>query len=277
MRSHLKWFGGKHYLVKHILPFPEHDVYVELFGGSAAVLLKKEPADREVYNDINDRLVNHWLCLREYCEELKYLCGLKGELFSRTLFERYKDHADDPLEDAFRFLYVNRHSYSGMNETMVGKDGNTTSHHGAYLNVIERLDEIANRIKYIRFENQDFRRLFRRYNEPNVMWYIDPPYFEGGQEYESGIGGKKWTDKDQSDLYDLLLKCKGNFALSIDNKNFYDRDDWYYQEVERFNFSGSIMKKEKKSKSIEYIIRNYDPKEIVPQNHKNITIDKFFS
>ncbi|MBD3194613.1 MAG: DNA adenine methylase, partial [Candidatus Lokiarchaeota archaeon] len=61
--SPIKWFGGKYYLKNHILPFPQHKIYIEVFGGSAVILLNKIPSPYEIYNDINDRLVNFWLIL----------------------------------------------------------------------------------------------------------------------------------------------------------------------------------------------------------------------
>lgn len=38
--------------------FPQHRIYVEVFGGSAALLFSKRPSDVEVYNDIDSGLVN---------------------------------------------------------------------------------------------------------------------------------------------------------------------------------------------------------------------------
>ncbi|MEM5592883.1 DNA adenine methylase [Niallia circulans] len=43
MKSPIKWVGGKSKLVNKLIPiFPEHKGYVEVFGGSAILLLNKE-------------------------------------------------------------------------------------------------------------------------------------------------------------------------------------------------------------------------------------------
>jgi len=50
----IPWIGGKRRLAKHLLPlFPEHQCYVELFCGAAALFFMKEPTKTEVLNDIN--------------------------------------------------------------------------------------------------------------------------------------------------------------------------------------------------------------------------------
>ena len=258
IKSPLRWFGGKYYLLKHILPFPKHDIYIEVFGGGATVLLNKIPSKYEVYNDINDRLVNFWLILREHCESLKYLCGLKGELESRSLFERYKEQSEDSLEDAFRFFYVNKHSFSGINNTFVGR-GDKKDNHQGYLNKITTLEKTAKRIKNIKFENQDFRQLLKRFDDSNVLWYVDPPYFQGGDTYEKGIGGIMWGLKEQEDLLEMLRNTKAKFVLSNDNKEFYYDEKWYYKEIKRINYSSPQINGKKKSVGVEYVITNFDP------------------
>ncbi len=79
LRSPLPWVGGKYYSAQRILaafPPPEsYDTYVDLFSGAAHVLLQKPPAGHvEVYNDIDQDLVNFWLHCRDHVEALKARC-----------------------------------------------------------------------------------------------------------------------------------------------------------------------------------------------------------
>ncbi|MFW9878759.1 MAG: DNA adenine methylase [Candidatus Thorarchaeota archaeon] len=255
-RSIISWYGGKWYLLGDILPFPKHTLYAELFCGSIVVLINKIKSDIEVINDNNNRLINLWNIVKNKWYELKFISEFKGDLDSRSLFEKYKEESEDSLEDAFRFFYVNHHSFSHMGKTYHGID--TTGErnlHLTYLNQIERIKEIYDRIKHIFVENQDFKILLKRMDKKNALLYLDPPYFDGGEEYEKIIGGKKWEYKDYEILrkkLDEIENCK--FVLSIDNKDFFDNPNWFIQEVERWNFASSV----KTSKSIEYIIRNFD-------------------
>ena len=62
----LGFYGGKRYIVPHLLKLmPPHKLYVELFGGGAALLFSKPPSPIEVYNDIDSNLVNLFRVLRD--------------------------------------------------------------------------------------------------------------------------------------------------------------------------------------------------------------------
>ena len=63
------WMGGKTRLAKHILPlFPEHQTYVEVFAGGAALFYKKQPSKFEVLNDLNGELINLYRVVQHHLE-----------------------------------------------------------------------------------------------------------------------------------------------------------------------------------------------------------------
>ena len=59
------WYGGKFNHLDWLLPLlPTCHHYCEPFGGSAAVLLNREPSPVETYNDIDGEAVNFFRVLR---------------------------------------------------------------------------------------------------------------------------------------------------------------------------------------------------------------------
>src|SRR5271166_1742362 len=99
--SPITWFGGKSRLAPRIIGyFPPHKTYVELFGGSAAVLLAKEPSPVEVFNDIDNQLFNLFRVLRDDRAFRRLQRGIELTLYSRAEFDLAKQESDDPVESA---------------------------------------------------------------------------------------------------------------------------------------------------------------------------------
>ena len=66
------WYGGKFSHLDFILPNIPLDAqhFCDVFGGSAAVLINRQPAPVETYNDIDSELVNFFRTLRDDSTEL---------------------------------------------------------------------------------------------------------------------------------------------------------------------------------------------------------------
>ncbi len=76
-RPALRYYGAKWNLAPWIIDhFGTHEVYVEPYGGSAAVLLRKERSLIEVYNDLDMEVVNYFYVLREFPERFMELVAL---------------------------------------------------------------------------------------------------------------------------------------------------------------------------------------------------------
>lgn len=60
------WYGGKFSHLDFLLPNLPNDAthFCDVFGGSAAVLINREPAPVETYNDLDSELVNFFATLR---------------------------------------------------------------------------------------------------------------------------------------------------------------------------------------------------------------------
>jgi DNA adenine methylase len=81
------WMGGKRRLADRLIPlFPNHECYVEVFcGGAALFFLRPMPAQVEVINDINGELVNLYRVVQNHLEE--FVRQFKWALSSRQVFK----------------------------------------------------------------------------------------------------------------------------------------------------------------------------------------------
>lgn len=109
LKPPIGWFGGKQQLFGKLLPLlPDHQTYVEGFGGAGALLFAKAPSPVEVYNDIYSDLVNFMRVLRDRG-------GMFPDFYNRACLSPYsrdeclfcRDHLNDdpdPVERARRFF-----------------------------------------------------------------------------------------------------------------------------------------------------------------------------
>lgn len=260
--SPFTWVGGKAHLAKEILPFPHHLRYVEVFGGGGSLLFAKTPSSEEILNDNNGRLINAYRQIQSDVEKLTIECIRSGSLASRKIGDECIEISPDPITDAFRFLYLNKHSFSGLSNRFTSRNGNCSSHHDVFMNTIARFRAINRRIRDVIFENQDFRRIVKRFDSPNTLFYCDPPYLQGGEMYEQVTGGHEWTLQDFTDLVDLLRQIQGKFVLSYDTVDWMTEEDkkhWTVQTVARMNRMNADGGRNQKQ-CTEYIVRNFKPK-----------------
>ena len=85
--------------------FPDHDTYVEPFGGAGSLLMRKPRSPAEVYNDLDDEVVNVFRVLRdpEQSDRLKELCALTP--YARSEFRASYAMSTDPVEQARRTIF----------------------------------------------------------------------------------------------------------------------------------------------------------------------------
>ena len=98
-RALARYLGGKNRIAPWIISFfPPHKIYVEPFGGSGAVLLNKQPAWMEVYNDLYDRVVNFFEVLRDQEKSARLASLLELTPYAQTAYARSFEIAEDPVE-----------------------------------------------------------------------------------------------------------------------------------------------------------------------------------
>jgi DNA adenine methylase len=99
MRPPLRYHGGKWRLAPWIIShFQPHTTYTEVYGGGASVLIQKPRSYAEIYNDLDDQVVNFFRVLRNplTADQLRQVCELTP--YSRKEFNEAYDVTDDPVE-----------------------------------------------------------------------------------------------------------------------------------------------------------------------------------
>jgi len=186
VRAPFGFYGAKTRISKKIIEqLPPHNCWVELFCGSAALTMAKQPAPIEIINDIDSRIINFFEQLRKHQQKLCEAIALTP--YARSEYENYfrDEHKLNAFEKARRFLVANM---MAINATPASRSGFSYSQsyarHGRearvnrWYNLPERLEQVVERLRSVRVENRDGIKLLAMFRyRPATLVYLDPPYF----------------------------------------------------------------------------------------------------
>lgn len=234
------WYGGKFSHLSWLLPLlPATHCYCEPFGGSAAVLLNREPSPIETYNDLDGEVVNFFRVLREQKEHLIEAIGLTP--FSREEFALacQLEPTLSSFERARRFYVRARQVRTGLAQTAtLGRWANCkqTSRRGMsgvisrWLGGVELLPDIAERLLRVQIENRPAIEVIQLYDSPSTLFYCDPPYLHETRG-DTNAYGYEMTNTEHTQLAEVLNSVKGLVALSNYESEFLDKlylkEHWY--------------------------------------------------
>lgn len=209
----IPWMGGKRRLADVLLPrFPQHECYVELFAGGAALYFLRQPAKVEVINDVNGELTNLYRVVQRHLEE--FVRQFKWALSSRQVFEWLQDTPPETLTDiqrAARFFYLQHNCFGGRARGATFGTATTTPPGLNLLRLEETLSAAHLRLSSTYIERLDWRECFRRYDRPHTFFYIDPPYLD-----TAGYGVPFGVDQFEL-LADTMRQAKGKAILSVND------------------------------------------------------------
>jgi DNA adenine methylase len=233
-RPALRYYGAKWRLAPWIIQhLPAHVCYVEPYGGSMAVLLRKPPAMFDVYNDLDGAVVNFFRTLRDRTEELIRAIHLTP--YSYTEFMEAFEVAGDPVEEARRFYVRCWQAYHpGRPYQNTGWRRQHQNHRGKSVtqdwNDIEHLRPIVERLKNVALENNPALDVIRSYDGPDTLFYVDPPYIAATRDLRwRGVAYRiEMSDDEHRALADVLKGMQGKVVLSGYASPLYDElfGDW---------------------------------------------------
>lgn len=228
----MRYHGAKWRLAPWIIShFPQHHCYVEPFGGSAAVLISKEPSSREVYNDKNFEIVNLFNVIRDDQMRTELLRLLVMTPYSRTEFEFAKEvgQNDTPVMTALKLLVRAQMGFGSAGATR----GNTgfrldtarggTSLQSLWSELPTNVLEVTERLRNVIIENTDAYNVIKQHDRSNTLFYLDPPYTLDTRTNKDSYGKFEMCELEHTRLLELTLKSKGMFVISgYDNELYND-------------------------------------------------------
>lgn len=286
--------GGKKYFTKKLdVYFPKQSednntTFVDVFGGAGWVVSRSRVSmvcKKRVYNDYNIMLANIYHCfVFKYDELLSVLKTYKNS--DEQLFLTLQDKIFNKLDWskvqlgdsalAAEYLYLNQQHFS--NEQLNGKilpyfhELRTDNGVNKYLSLIKRMEEPDTRKTLTNItgvENLDCIDVINKYDSPDTLFYVDPPYFNLEHYYT-----KEFPFQKHKELADRLATIHGKFVLSYyeheDMHIFYPQDKfiWQIEKVKKVSSNKSKYKivdedgleiKHEADIAEEIIIMNYQP------------------
>jgi DNA adenine methylase len=218
------YYGGKFSHLDFILPLlpTSYQHYCEPFGGSAAVLINREPAPVETYNDLDAEVTNFFGCLRDDGDELVRQIVFTPFSREELVIAHRNEIGLSPLERARRFFVRARQTRTGLAQTSTeGRWAHCvlTSRAGMagavsrWLGSVEGLAEIVQRLQRVQLENAPAVEIVRRYDSPSTLFYCDPPYPHQARG-DSKAYGFEMTDAEHEQLSEVLHSAEGAVAVS---------------------------------------------------------------
>jgi DNA adenine methylase len=255
--------GGKSHLASWILDHvPDHECFVEVFGGAAGVLVNKDPdaSTVEVYNDRDGDIVQFFEVLRDQSDELTewldtvpYSRAIHGD-WAHTFYHGYRP--SDPIERAGQFFFLRYAQWGGGYDSQNGFGTSKVSNSAtSYQNKIDRLSEFADRFGDVVVENLDWHDVLSKYDSAETVFYLDPPYV-GKEDYYLV------NTIDHDALVTALGELDGRFVLSYsDLPESLAVEDYHLVERGSKNFMNSGKQGSAKD-TRERLVMNIDPETV---------------
>lgn len=253
----LRYHGGKWRLAPWVMShFPKHRTYCEPFGGAGSILIRKPRSAVEVYNDLDRDLVNVFRVLRDpaAAAELRRLLELTP--YARAEFDLAHEPTDDAIERARRVIVLAFMGHGGTGtrrhrtglRPAIGKRDTMPSH--AWAGWPSQIPTFVERLAGVVIEECDAFGLIAKYDAPDVLFYVDPPYpittrtsLRNGhkQHYRHEL-----TDDDHRRLGAMQHGAEAKVVVSGYSCRLYDEElyaDWERHE-KRAHADGGVVRTE---------------------------------
>jgi DNA adenine methylase len=208
--SLLRRLGNKRKLLPKLLPlFPKHEIWIEPFFGSGAVLFGKPLASYNYVNDIDNDVYNLFMvvlndrqALYDYIESVP---------FHKAAWNWLKElEPRNDLEKAVKFVILSNWGYMGKPNTIRFAIDNSKTQ------LLQKMESTHAFLckGNIMFNNVGFGDFFkqlslREYETNKSFAYLDPPYLGTGDNYSHSF-----TEEDSYNLFEAVEAMNIKYAMS---------------------------------------------------------------
>jgi DNA adenine methylase len=228
----LRYHGGKFRLAEWIMSFfPQHTCYVEPFGGAAGVLLQKERAYAEVYNDLDGAMVNFFRVLRDPEARARLIETIVCTPYARVEFDQAWEPTDDRIEEARRLAIRAQMGFgsAGATKGTTGFRIDTKREYGTaqhlWAQYPSAIAAAGQRMTGVLIENRPAIEVMRQHDAPTTLHFVDPPYMHSTRVMQAGKAGyyrHEMTDADHAALLECVLELEGFVVLSGYRSDLYN-------------------------------------------------------
>ena len=275
LKTPLRYPGGKSRACNKMDPyFPDLRNYTEfrepfLGGGSVAIhISKKYPHLKITVNDLYEPLINFWVQLQTFGDELtekikEYKSNHPEPVSAKELFlnskEVINDKSIDAIERAAAFYIVNKCSFSGLTES--SSFSQQASNSNFSMRGIEKLPGYSEIISHWHINQYSYEYLMRENVHDGIFMYLDPPYDIKDNLY--GKKGEMHKHFDHDKFAEDCDKSKINMMVSYNSdqlikERFKNWDATEFDLTYTMRSVGEYMRDQKQRK--ELILMNYGPK-----------------
>tara|TARA_S200002703_G_C3774566_1_gene238468 strand:- start:47 stop:721 length:675 start_codon:yes stop_codon:yes gene_type:complete len=197
--------------------------------------MRKDRSYAEVYNDLDDEIVNLFRVVRDNGREL--IEKLELTPFSRVDFKESYESTNHPIEQARRTV---ARSYMGFGSNAHNKktgfrcnsnrSGTTPAHD--WRNYPKAVTAMVERLRGVVIENRCALEVMKHQDTKETLHYVDPPYVpetrDAGGDYRHEM-----TVEDHKQMAEVLNGLDGMIVLSGYRSKLYDELFAGWKRVER--------------------------------------------
>lgn len=242
----LKWVGGKRQILLYIVTLMPKNFknrrFHEPFFGGGAVTFWLEPK-RGTINDINSKLINFYLVVRDHVEELiRDAMQHKNE---KEYYYKAREEYNEIIRRGFKpphirlaslFLYLNKTAYNGLYRE--NRKGEFNVPFGRYKNPTivdkERLREASKVLKRLKIYNKDFTYILDVARAEDLV-YFDPPYHPISKTANfTSYSKENFSKKDQERLRDVCIELHQRGVYFILSNSYAKPVRKLYEDIDEF-------------------------------------------